>query len=236
VNEAARILVVDDAAMNRQILERLLLREGHVVLLAENGRLAMERLRQEPVDVVLLDLVMPEMDGLEVLTALKRDEALRHVPVIMVSAVEDIESVTRCIEVGAVDYLQKPFNRAILHARVAACLAEKRLRDTELEYLEQVGRVTEAAAALEAGVFDAATLDVVAAREDQLGQLGRVFQRMAAEVREREERLTRQVRELRLEVDHGRTSKQVAEITGTDYFKELRSQASELRGMLSVPE
>jgi two-component system cell cycle response regulator len=105
----------------------------------------------------------------------------------------------------------------------------KRLRDLELEYLDQVGRVIRAAGSVEAGEFDLAELGGVATRDDALGTLARVFSRMADEVRAREERLKEEVRELRIEIDEARQTRKVAEITGTDYFKDLRARASELR-------
>ena len=181
---------------------------------------------------MLLDLVMPEMDGYETLAAIKADEALRHLPVIVISGVDELDSVVRCIEMGATDYLPKPFNGAVLRARVGASLAGKRLRDLELEYLEQVGRVTDAATALEEDRFEPAILEAVAAREDALGVLARSFARMAGQVRAREDRLRREVAELRIEIDEAKQAQRVAEITGSDYFQELRGRASELRRMV----
>jgi two-component system, cell cycle response regulator len=227
----ARILVVDDSAVNRKLLERLLEREGHFVETATQGREALDRVNADPgsIDVVLLDIVMPELDGYAVLQQLKSDEHSRHLPVIMISSIEEVASVTRCIEDGATDYLTKPFDPAILHARLSSSLAEKRLRDTEREYLQQVQVLTGAAAAIEDGDYDASRLEGVAGRDDPLGQLARVFQRMAKEVRAREERLTRQVAELRIEIDEARKSTQVAQIIGTEYFRGLREQAADLR-------
>jgi DNA-binding response OmpR family regulator len=152
--------------------------------------------------------------------------------VIMISAVEEMESVIRCIEMGATDYLPKPFNPALLQARLNASLAEKRLRDLELEYLEQVGYVTDAAAAVEAAAFDPESLNGVGARDDALGQLARVFQRMAREVYAREQRLKQEVQELRIELDEARQERQVAEITETDYFQRLQAQAQDLREII----
>ena len=154
-----------------------------------------------PFDVILLDVLMPEMDGYQVLEQVKSDSRLRHIPVIMISALDEMDSVVRCIEMGAADYLPKPFNPALLQARLNASLAEKRLRDLELEYLEQVGRVVDAAKAVEAATFDPAMLDQVAARADALGGLARVFQRMAREVHLREQRLKQQLERLRLDVE-----------------------------------
>ena len=227
-----RVLVVDDERMNRMIARRPIEAEGHVVVEARNGLEALELLRAGPIDVVLLDLVMPELDGYETLARIKADPALRHIPVIVVSGVDQTASVVQCIEMGATDYLTKPFQVAILRARLESSLAAKRLRDLELEYLEQVSRVTSAAAALEAGTFDAALLTEVAARPDALGVLARRFATMAGEVRAREERLRREVQELRIEIDHARQAQRVAEITDTDFFRDLRSRARELRSMI----
>jgi two-component system cell cycle response regulator len=230
--EQPRILVVDDDPVNRMLLARTLGAQGHEVTTAEDGRQALELLQSDSgagFDVVLLDIVMPEMDGYAVLSRIKGDEALRHVPVIMITAIDELDSVVRCIEAGATDYLPKPFNGAVLEARINASLAEKRVRDLELEYLEQVDRVIAAAAAVEEGRFDLETLDEPARRDDALGKLARVFERMAREVRAREERLQQQVTELRIEIDEARQAAKVAEVTDTEYFKELRAQAAELR-------
>jgi two-component system, cell cycle response regulator len=228
-----RILVVDDNQINRTVLKRSLQNEGYAVETAVDGLQALELLHLPPsFDVVLLDILMPQLDGYETLARIKEDDALNHIPVIMITAVDELESVVRCIEMGATDYLPKPFNAAILKARISASLAAKRLRDLELEYLEQVGYVTSAAAAVEAAVFDPASLDGVASRPDALGQLARVFQQMAREVRAREERLERTVRELRIEIDEVRQAKKVAEITESEYFQRLRGEADGLRKIL----
>ena len=231
-----RILVVDDERLNRMLLRRALENQGHTVSEAENGQLALDSLAGESFDVVLLDIVMPVLDGYATLEAIKANPALRHLPVIVVSGVEEIASVVRCIEAGATDYLPKPFQPAILKARVEASLAGKRLRDLELEYLEQVSRVTGAAAALEAGTADLDDLAVVAARDDALGVLARRFTSMAREVQAREDRLREEVRELRIEIDHVREARQVAEITETDFFRDLRSRADGLRRIIRDDE
>ena len=229
MSSGGRILVVDDERLNRMLLRRALLTQGHTVVEATNGREALECLAREPIDVVLLDIVMPELDGYATLAAIKADRALRDLPVIVISGVDEIASVVRCIEMGAADYLPKPFEAAILHARLETSLAAKRLRELELEYLEQVAKVTGAAASLEIGEFDPGALDEVAARTDGLGLLARRFASMAREVRAREERLRAQVRELRIEIDHARQAERVAEITETEFFRDLRSRAAELR-------
>jgi class 3 adenylate cyclase len=132
------ILVVDDNEMNRDMLSRRLERQGHTVLQAENGRKALEILESVKVDLVLLDILMPELDGLQTLELLKAHKTNRHTPVIMLSALDELDSVVRCIETGAEDYLSKPFNPVLLTARINACLEKKRLRDHEQAYLEQL--------------------------------------------------------------------------------------------------
>jgi two-component system cell cycle response regulator len=225
----ASILVVDDDPINRMVLTRDLEREGHRVATAQDGVRALEALGAEPFDIVLLDVLMPELDGYETLAQIERDEKLRHVPVIMVSALEDIDSVVRCIEMGAADYLPKPFDPVLLRARINGCLTKKRLHDLELEYIEQVGYIVDAARAVESAAFAPESLDAVAARDDALGQLARVFRRMAREVIAREQALEREVRQLRIEIDATRAATQVAEITETDYFQDLQRKADELR-------
>ncbi|MBI2264179.1 MAG: response regulator [Armatimonadetes bacterium] len=132
------LLVVDDNEMNRDVLSRRLERLGHAVAVAENGRKALELMAHEKFDLVLLDMMMPEMTGDEVLRRLKADAALRHVPVIMISALDEIDEVAKCIEMGAEDYLPKPFNPVLLKARIEACLEKMQLRDREVTHLRQI--------------------------------------------------------------------------------------------------
>jgi class 3 adenylate cyclase len=132
------VLVVDDNEMNRDILSRRLQRQGHTVIVAENGKQALAQLQNQPFDLILLDVMMPEMNGYQVLEHLKADPALRHIPVIMVSALDDLDSVVRCIELGAEDYLFKPFNPILLKARIGASLEKKRLRDQEQAFFKQI--------------------------------------------------------------------------------------------------
>lgn len=224
-----RILVVDDYLINRMQLKRQLEQQGHIVALAENGRQALEMLEAGSFDLVLLDILMPEMDGFEVLERLKSDPVRRDLPVIVISALDEMDNVIRCIGMGAEDFLPKPFDPLLLRARLGACLEKKRLRDQEVEYLQQVAHVTAAAAAVEEGQFVMESLDGVAARSDELGQLGRVFQRMAKEVYAREQMLKQQVLELRIQIDEAKRERDVAEITETEYFQQLRDKASKLR-------
>lgn len=136
-DEAGHVLVVDDNRMNRLKLSISLEQQGHSVSLAENGQQALERLASEPFDVVLLDLIMPEMDGFQVLEKIKSDPALRDIPVIVISAVDELDSVVRCIEMGAEDYLPKSYDPVLLRARLGSSLQKKKLRDLEKMYLQQ---------------------------------------------------------------------------------------------------
>jgi DNA-binding response OmpR family regulator len=229
-SKSGRILVVDDNESNRDMLSRRLIHEGYAVCMAASGQEVLALLKNEAVDLILLDVMMPEMDGYDVLKELKADSLWRDIPVIMVSALDEVESVVRCIERGAEDYLPKPFDPVLLRARIGACLEKKRLRDQEVLYLKDVGRVTDAATAVEDGTFAAERLSDVMLRTDELGGLARVFQRMAVEVQAREQRLKQQIQELRIEIDEVKKAQQVAEITETDYFYQLKQRAKELRG------
>jgi adenylate cyclase len=134
---AARLLVVDDNKVNRLLLQRNLELQGHSVALAENGRVALEMLRRESFDLLLLDMEMPEMNGFEVLEQLVKDLHLRDLPVIVTSSLEGIDNVVRCIELGAEDYLPKPVNPVLLKARIGASLEKKRLRDQQKELVRR---------------------------------------------------------------------------------------------------
>jgi CheY-like chemotaxis protein len=196
----ARILVVDDEEGNRDLLKRRLEREGYRIISAAGGAEALKVVGSEAPDLVLLDMLMPGMDGYEVLQALKSDPASRDTPVIMISALDEMPSIARCIEAGAEDYLPKPFDPTLLRARIHAGLEKKRLRDAEKEYLRAVSIVIEAASAVERGTYRTGTIAIVAARGDELGRLARVFDGMVAKVRAREAELLNQVRELRTEI------------------------------------
>lgn len=138
---AGRILVVDDNRLNRIKLARNLEQQGHVVSLAENGVEALEKLGEDPFDLILLDILMPEMDGFQVLERMNEDSELRAIPVIVISAVEEMDSVIRCIEMGAEDHLPKPYDPVLLNARIGASLEKKRLRDEVMNQLKFISDI-----------------------------------------------------------------------------------------------
>jgi class 3 adenylate cyclase len=134
----AKLLAVDDDEMNRDMLVRRLTKLGYQVGEASTGREALAKLKDGNFDLVLLDILMPDLDGFQTLEFMKADPRLRHIPAIMLTALDDVESTVRCIEAGAEDYVPKPFNPTILRARITASLEKKRLRDQEQAYLAQL--------------------------------------------------------------------------------------------------
>lgn len=130
--------MVDDHRDNREILYHHLILEGYNVKTAANGQEALELIAQESFDLILLDIMMPVLNGYEVLARLKADRAKRHIPVVVISARDDMNSIVRCIELGAEDYLAKPFNTVLLRARINASLDKKRSHDLQQEYMRRL--------------------------------------------------------------------------------------------------
>jgi class 3 adenylate cyclase len=169
----ATILVVDDDEENRDLLARRLAREGHRIRAAKGGLEALAILQSEPVDLVLLDVMMPDLDGPAVLERLKRDPGLRHIPVLMISALDETASVVRSIELGAEDYLPKPCDVVLLRARIGACLEKKRLQDQETRHLRELADWNQT---LEERVAEQV------AQVERLGRLKRFFSPQLAEL------------------------------------------------------
>jgi len=171
--QSSSVLVVDDTEMNRDMLCALLEADGHKAAVVENGRLALEAIKKNSFDLILLDVMMPEMNGYQVLEHLKSDASLRDIPVIVLSALDEIGSVVRCIELGAEDYLPKPFDPVLLRARIGACLEKKRLRDQEAQLRNELAEWNKN---LEQRVQDQVT------QLDRLGRLKRFFSPQLAEL------------------------------------------------------
>ena len=202
----AQVLVVDDIEDNRELLRRRLEKQGHVVRCAEDGKKALAMVEAEAPDLILLDIMMPEMDGFAVLDRLKGDRATRDIPVIVISALDDTASAVRCIENGAEDFLSKPFDPVLLKARVGSSILKKRARDRERAYLQAAESVAAAAVAVEAGTYRPGFLSATARRGDAVGRLARVFDAMASNLRAREQQLHERVRTLKVDIAKARES------------------------------
>ena len=226
-----KILVVDDEPFNVDYLEQELDDLGYDTVAAANGQEALAQVAAESPDLVLLDIMMPIMDGFTVLARLKADPTTRDIPVIIISAMNDLASIVKGIQGGAEDYLPKPFEPVLLQARITSGLDKKLRRDRENEYLREVERLTEAAEAVQGSAYDEEAIAPVTKRSDSLGNLARVFQKMAAEVVAREQRLKRQLRQLQLDIEEERSS---ASDTAAIYIPMDRRQAL-LHGT-SLPE
>ena len=145
---AARLLAADDNEHSRELLAITLKAEGHEVVTAAYGMEAWDAIQRENFDLVLLDIEMPRMSGFDVLKAMRESQRHRHVPVIVISSMDEMESVVTCIEMGAEDHLPKPFNHSLLKARIDASLEKKRLSDAEREHLVQIRQEQEISEAL----------------------------------------------------------------------------------------
>lgn len=190
-----RVLVVDDHSPTRMKMTLAVKNLGHHVEEASDGESALARLARGDIDMVLLDIVMPGMDGFDVLRAMKADASMRDIPAIVISSLEEMDDVVKAIELGADDFLTKSFDVVLLRARVNAGLERKRLRNQELEYLRQVDRLAAASRMVEGRGFDPSRLglDDVSRRDDALGNLSRVFVAMASEVYRREQNLRKTI-------------------------------------------
>jgi adenylate cyclase len=166
------ILVVDDNDDNRDLLARRLRRQGYEVVTAAGGRAALDALAEAPVDLVLLDVMMPDLDGYAVLQRVKGDSTLRDIPVLMISALDEMDSVVRCIQLGAEDYLGKPFDPVLLQARIGACLEKKRLHDQDARHRRELAELNQT---LERRVAEQV------AQLERLGRLKRFFSPQLAE-------------------------------------------------------
>ena len=151
----ARVLIVDDEPFNIDYLEQELEDYGFDLITAVNGQEALDRVHSESPDLVLLDIMMPIMDGFEVLSRLKTHQETRDIPVIIISANDDLNSVVKCIQMGAEDHLPKPFESTLLHARISASLERKRLHDLQKLYLESLEREMEIGREIQDGFLPA---------------------------------------------------------------------------------
>jgi CheY-like chemotaxis protein len=218
--EGGTVLVVDDNETNCDLLSRQLERQGYTVRTVTSGQQALSQVAVQAYDLILLDIIMPEMSGLEVLHQLKSHPRWRVIPVIMISALDEVDTIVKCIELGADDYLYKPFDPMLLKARIVAHQEKKRLREQETFYLQQIERLTTAAAEVEAKTFNPESLADLVDRGDKLGQLARGFQRMVDGVQAREQRLTQQVQMLQAAVEEAEKKHLVNQFVDSDHFRQ----------------
>jgi serine/threonine protein kinase/FixJ family two-component response regulator len=202
------VLVVEDDIRILQLLERTLVSWGLEVVTAPNGRDGLEIAMRAAIDLILTDIEMPQMDGLTLLENLKSRPATRNIPVIVVSSVDDMDHVTRCIQLGAEDHIPKPFSHQLLSARVRASLERKRLHDAETDALRRITALIEAAEAVERDAYTQDSLSAVTSRQDGLGRLARVFDHMVTTLKSKEERLRRRLLRLRNEVSDSQLAAQ----------------------------
>jgi DNA-binding response OmpR family regulator len=196
----SRLLVVDDSEGPRKVVARLLERIGYEVVVAGDGLEGMAIAERERIDVIISDIEMPNCNGFEFLERLKANDVTRDIPVIVVSGVDDNESVVRCIELGAEDHLTKPFDSLLLQARIRTSLERRRSRDHELDYLRRVAELTVAAEEVENATYSAGSVSHLASEDDALGRLARVFDRVVSGWQSKEARLRRQIREFSEEI------------------------------------
>lgn len=199
MSRAGRILVVDDTRSMRLKLTAAVTTLGHDGHSVAGGGEALDYMKGNPVDAVLLDIMMPGMDGFDILKIMKADPALREIPVIVISSLDDTESAVKAIELGAEDFLPKNFDPVIFRARVNSLLQKKYVRDTEIDYLKQVQKLAGAAQILKSGSYNPSKLGLgeISQRHDALGDLARVFADAAQKVYERERRLRQTIKTLR---------------------------------------
>lgn len=225
-----RILAVDDDALNLDLLAQRLSRQGHVVSTAVDGEDALERVRERPFDLVLLDVMMPRLDGYSTLARLKADEQLRAIPVIMISALDELSSVVRCIEAGAEDYLPKPFNPTLLRARIGACLEKKALHDHELKlYTSLVQSQRQLDRELVQAHHFVAGLDPAMRNDQQVRPLMAAFERMTAAVSRRETDLRATISDLKIQINRQALTSQVKTIVTDPAFSVLSERAKAMR-------
>lgn len=224
------ILAVDDDPLNRDMLASRLVRQGHSVTTAVDGVEVLEKVRQQRFDLVLLDVMMPRLDGYETLLRLKADEELRHLPVIMISALDDLSSVVRCIEAGAEDYLPKPFNATLLRARIGACLEKKALRDQELELYRNLSQSQQRLAReLQSATTYVANLSDALRQDPRVAPLLAAFQRMTSAASRQETELRATIKELEIKINTSALQLEVGSIVTDPAFTSLAERARAMR-------
>lgn len=225
-----RILVVDDDEFNRDVLAERLGRQGHVVTTACDGEDALAQARHNNLDLILLDVMMPVLDGYGTLKALKNDDELRSIPVIMISALDELSSVVRCIEIGAHDYLPKPFNATLLKARIGACLREKARHDEEVKLYEELLQSQQTLQReLERSDSAMAAIDPSLRADPRFEPLFTAITTMTGAIQRRESDLRHTMKGLEIQINRQALNVQVGSIVSDPSFSALSERARAMR-------
>lgn len=180
--ELAHLLIVDDNTVNRFKLNLYIKSQGYSATMVESGEQAIDSLKMEKFDLILLDLNLPGINGDEVIRRIKANREWYSIPILLISGSDEMDKITRCLELGAEDYLPKPFDPAVLKNRIGGCLEKKQLREQKSQDTSEISVLNQAVLDLEKGEFDPATLNQLVLRRDNLGELALNFLRMAASV------------------------------------------------------
>lgn len=225
-----KVLAVDDDDFNLEILAKFLHKQGYLVTTAEDGVQALSELEKSSFDLVLLDVMMPNLDGFETLKRIREQEELVTTPVIMISALDELSSVVKCIEVGAEDYLPKPYNATLLRARIGSCLQRKAWIDKHLSLIKQL-EVSQAA--IDSGLkASSAELDLLATHTDgslELQPLRDAFSRMSRSLVGQKRQLAETIQDLQIEINRKQVSAQVKSIVSNPEFASLGERAQAMR-------
>lgn len=227
---SGKILAVDDDDFNLEILAKFLHKQGYLVTTAEDGLQALSSLAQSSFDLVLLDVMMPNLDGYETLKRIKEQEELLNTPVIMISALDELSSVVKCIEAGAEDYLPKPYNATLLRARIGSCLQRKAWIEKHLNLIE---RLEVSQAAIDSGLKSSkAELELLASHADgplELQPLRDAFERMSHSLVGQKRQLAETIQDLQIEINRKQVSAQVKSIVSNPEFASLGERAQAMR-------
>lgn len=227
---SAKILAVDDDDINLEILAKFLHKQGYLVTTAEDGYQALAELKKASFDLILLDVMMPNLDGFETLKRIRQQEDLLATPVIMISALDELSSVVKCVEVGADDYLPKPYNATLLRARIGSCLQHKAWIDKHLSLIE---RLKLSQSAIDSGLKASnAQLDLLASHVDSsldLKPLRDAFSRMSHSLVGQQRQLAETIQDLQIEINRKQVSAQVKSIVSNPEFASLGERVQAMR-------
>lgn len=228
--QGRKILAVDDDDFNLEILAKFLHKQGFLVTTAEDGLQALEQIKKSHFDLVLLDVMMPNLDGLETLKRIRAQEELHATPVIMISALDELSSVVRCIEAGAEDYLPKPYNSTLLRARIGSCLARKAWIDRHLNLIDKLEASQHSIdAELQASSAQLDALSRCEAGDFDLQPLRDAFGRMHHSLVGQKRQIAETLQDLEIEINRRMVSAQVKSIVSNPDFAALGERAQAMR-------